>query len=391
MGATAFAKAGFRSGFNARTPSHAGSSLHYQTYQLYISRYPLNMGNACTGKSNKQIASTPSLSGFCPIPDRFSTIAEVQTAVRAAGLESSNLILGVDFTKSNTWTGAESFGGKNLHDTSEPNPYTRVIDIIGRTLETFDDDKLIPAYGFGDSTTGNKKCFPFLPDAQPCFGIKEVLNQYKNLAAVAQLSGPTCFAPVIHEAIKVVREEQGYHILVIIADGQVTDPSPDGATARAIIEASHYPISIVVVGVGDGPWPAMEHYDDELPERQFDNFQFVEWNDIATARQHQSQSAMEAQFALNALMEVPEQYAYIKKLGLLNSANFLKRPLQARTLAPALISRCSAEEAAEESSETVVPVVAPPAGKPPSYCEAARTARLELRHMYAGHVAPPFG
>ena len=51
---------------------------------------------------------------FQPIPDRFQTIEEVQKAVRAAGLESSNLIIGVDFTKSNTWTGEKTFGGMDI-------------------------------------------------------------------------------------------------------------------------------------------------------------------------------------------------------------------------------------------------------------------------------------
>jgi len=266
-------------------------------------------------------------SGFSPIPDRFTSIAQVQSAIRDAGLESSNLIIGVDFTKSNTWTGRETFDGRCLHDirAQSLNPYQQVISTVGRTLEEFDDDKLIPAFGFGDSTTGDFGCFPFHTDGRPSQGVAEVLERYQELAGAVKLSGPTSFAPVIREAINIVKEEQSYHILVIIADGQVTDASPQGETAQAIIEASKYPLSIVVVGVGDGPWQAMEHYDDELPQRCFDNFQFVDFNAVvgqAMRKSRQGGSAtpamVEARFALAALMEIPDQYAYIKQAGLLN-------------------------------------------------------------------------
>ncbi len=146
---------------------------------------------------------------------------------------------GIDYTKSNEHSGMKSFG-RNMHDISavRRNPYQQVIEIIGKTLEPFDDDKLIPTYGFGmhtcklpsswwkathaffssgDSTTGDKRAFPFLPD-RSCNTFREVcsfhihsvcallltlctcfqvLARYTEITPHLKLAGPTNFAPLV--------------------------------------------------------------------------------------------------------------------------------------------------------------------------------------------------
>ncbi|DAZ93901.1 TPA: hypothetical protein N0F65_005829, partial [Lagenidium giganteum] len=239
---------------------------------------------------------------------------ELQQALRHAGLESSNLIVGIDYTRSNLEKGKNTFEGRCLHelDTSGTrlNPYEQVIAIVGRTLEPFDDDNLIPVFGFGDSQTGGTGVKSLKLDGSPCKGFDEVLQRYRAVTPTISLYGPTNFAPIIHEAIREAKQSRSYHILVIIADGQVTQPTE---TAAAIVEASKYPLSIIVVGVGDGPWELMEHYDDSLPKRRFDNFQFVDFHRVMRL----NKLAPDVGFATAALMEIPEQFKIIRELGYL--------------------------------------------------------------------------
>jgi len=263
-----------------------------------------------TSNGSKQSSSVSS-STFKRIEDRYNTYEELQKALRNAGLESSNLIVGLDFTKSNTWTGNRTFGGRCLHDLNPQvlNPYQSVISILGRTLEVFDDDKLIPAYGFGDKRTADRAVFSLKADGSVCNGFQEVLQHYTESVLRTELAGPTSFAPIIDKAIDIVKEAKSYHILVIVADGQVTN---ERETINAIVRASSVPLSILLIGVGDGPWEMMREFDDKLPERRFDNFQFVDFHTVMTQN-----AGSEVVFATHAMQEIPEQFLAIKQLKLL--------------------------------------------------------------------------
>ncbi|PWA50423.1 copine (Calcium-dependent phospholipid-binding protein) family [Artemisia annua] len=259
------------------------------------------------------------------IADSYNSLEQVTEALSRAGLESSNLIVGIDFTKSNEWTGSKSYHSRSLHHIGNGlNPYEQAISIIGKTLAEFDEDNLIPCYGFGDATTQDQHVFSFYPEDRSCNGFEDVMGRYREIVPQLTLAGPTSFAPVIEQAMTIVEKSGGqYHVLLIIADGQVGNGTVHGKsiqekkTVDAIVQASKLPLSIVLVGVGDGPWDMMKKFDDNIPQRDFDNFQFVNFTEIMS--KNVPLNRKEAEFALTALMEIPSQYKATIELQLLGS------------------------------------------------------------------------
>ncbi|KHJ44443.1 Copine [Trichuris suis] len=238
---------------------------------------------------------------------QLATLDEVSNVMRKAGLESSNLIFGIDYTASNKYQGEHTFGGRSLHAILPEisNPYQQ---ILGKTLQPFSSSGFIAAYGFGDVKTSDLSVFP-LKKTGRCRNFEEVLDVYNKVTPGVILSGPTNFAPLIHESINICKEEGSYHILVIVADGQVTN---EKETRDAILTACKYPLSIIVVGVGDGPWEMMRVFDESLPRREWDNFHFVDFHGVVSGA-----DKPESAFALESLLEIPDQYTRIKALKLL--------------------------------------------------------------------------
>lgn len=322
--------------------------------------------------------------------DTYSDLPTLQADLRKAGLESSNLIFAIDATKSNEWTGKKSFGGRSLHATApgELNPYQQVLSIIGETCSAFDEDNILPAYIFGSAGTNDHSLMSLVPGDRPCYGIGQVLQAYSQVIPHVRLAGPTSFAPAIRKAIEItVANGNAYHILIIIADGQITRSCELGAeelspqeedTIKAVQEASQYPLSIIVVGVGDGedgadPWAMMRSLDDRIPGRKVDNLQFVPFNELLAAVQRSCghldpaslKKSMECTFALNALMEVPGQYKAFGSLKMMGATGCAPKTTYAprvRVLDPPVMPTLTLPSAPAPAAAAMpsAPIASPP-------------------------------
>jgi E3 ubiquitin-protein ligase RGLG len=156
------------------------------------------------------------------------------------------------------------------------------------------------------------------------------LDKYRTLAADVSLAGPTNFGPIIRQAMALCRASgNAFTVLLLLADGQVTRSvdTPDGElspaereTVGALVEASKTSaLAVVMVGVGDGPWDAMRAFDDALPQRAFDNWQFVEFAQVVRSCSGAQSGHYDADLALACLQEMPQTFKEVKRLGILGS------------------------------------------------------------------------
>ena len=81
---------------------------------------------------------SPATTTSSAIEDAYSTTAELKDDLRKAGLESCNLVVAIDHTQSNTFTGRRTFGGRNLHTISaspdQKNLYEQAAAMVASTL-----------------------------------------------------------------------------------------------------------------------------------------------------------------------------------------------------------------------------------------------------------------
>jgi len=158
------------------------------------------------------------------------------------------------------------------------------------------------------------------PNQPFCAGIEGVIAAYYNSLNTVQLYGPTNFSPVINHVAGFASAHQNdatnYFVLLILTDGIITDFSE---TKEALINASSLPMSVIIVGVGDEDFSAMDILDGDKKglshkgrKAERDIVQFVELSKFLSPTGGWSKEAL----ARAVLAEVPGQVtAWMKMRG----------------------------------------------------------------------------
>jgi copine 1/2/3 len=238
-----------------------------------------------------------------------------------AGL-NMNLTIGVDFTASN---GEPTSSGSLHYSNGIQNQYLTAIHEVSKILLNFDSDKEVPLFGFGANLSkfyfGVSHCFAlngniFRPEVS---GIEGIEDTYKKARTRIDFSGPTYFAPLLQRWNEMVKfesekDQTKYYIYMILTDGAIHDVDE---TVDFIVESSYLPVSIIIIGIGNANFSAMEFLDaDDGPLysskyqkfQERDNVQFVEFN---------SYKSTPHLLARETLCELPTQMLqYFKKRGM---------------------------------------------------------------------------
>ena len=256
-----------------------------------------------TDEHNKNVGSFKVLS--ISLQQRYNFCDYLRSGIRL------NLITAIDFTGSNK----DPDMVDSLHYLSPNgdslNQYEKCITAVGNILCPYDSDQLFAVYGFGAKVHGQiQHCFPLTFDpSSPCVhGLQGILDVYHHALNEILFSGPTLFSHVIRNASRAAtlsfQESRTYTILLILTDGVINDMDD---TKDAIVEAGRIPLSIIIVGVGNENFSAMEVLDaDDEPlvsrsgrKMERDLVQFVPFEKFAN--KHPSLLAAEV------LAEIPRQ------------------------------------------------------------------------------------
>ncbi|KAJ9464977.1 Protein BONZAI 3 [Diplonema papillatum] len=229
-----------------------------------------------------------------------------------------NLTICVDFSSSN----GKPTDVTSLHY-SDPNrrldnEYVKALKAVVKVLGEYDKDQAFPFYGYGarertSMDPAASDIFPvtFDPHRVEVHGIEGIVDAYWKCLDRIEMAEPTRFKNCMDKAYHMASgKKESYQIVLFVTDGQISDLQ---AMVDVVVECATEPISVIIIGVGDGPFADMEYLDGDdrplvssdgkMPNRDLVGFvPFREFQDDPE------------QLARETLKEIPKQFTKWAKL-----------------------------------------------------------------------------
>ena len=148
-----------------------------------------------------------------------------------------------------------------------------MIKSVGEILLDYDDDKMVPVYGFGANLNYPSLTSSSVSHNFPCTGVKGsdevagldgIFEVYEYAHKHVSLNGPTYFAPLFKQIVEKAKARfaenpDNYSFLLIVTDGEIHDMVD---TVGVLVEACTTPLSVVIVGVGNETFENMRRLDE---------------------------------------------------------------------------------------------------------------------------------
>lgn len=285
----------------------------------------------------------------------YTSIIELKNDILKNNLANDcDIIVSLDCSLSNNFK-----DGTSLHDIpySFPkisksiieNPYIYILELLSEFINNdnkgnnnfslyffgtykgnSNTDKLEPAiYKYNHYDSNNKITNN---NTNQCTKITDLINLYiGSIKAIQNTNHHTAFGinkfsdnssivPSIEKTIETVKKTKKFTLLLLISDGKF-DPKNNHKITDIVNKASHYPISIIFVGLGNADFTFMHNLDrnkgnKKSKKKKFDNLHFVALNSIV--KRPIISKSIRDDIYINMFSEIVQQYNYIKRPDILN-------------------------------------------------------------------------
>lgn len=195
----------------------------------------------------------------------IKTYEQVVEWFEEQGVRGTHVIYGLDFSSTSELNGEKCNRKLGLHRENKEtglNGYEKIMLIVYKLLRRLDHDKAFEVFAGGTLIGNETVCKPVAN--VPISDQHKMVSYYRRFRDKLdwkKKSTNTSYSGFIQQAINLSKNNPGKHYTLVLMTDTVTQQTKRDMTSLA--QASNYPISVVIIGLGDGndeAWSKLDQF-----------------------------------------------------------------------------------------------------------------------------------